>query len=170
LYRSGNPLPSSGGIGRGTPLSITPHRVSEWKTGAIAGLAATCNAMRPRPWAVALGQGRSLPGGDGRPRPASRGAHLLRSRRCAIPPGVDTHGVGLGGRSRGRYSQGAVLVGGVPGVRYNVTFCPGGGAETAPRRPAPQRRSSTLAGSDHRCVVPSGLNEPQFLPRSARSP
>jgi len=79
---SGNPLPSSGGIGRGTPLSITPHRVR----GGLSG------------------------GGPCVTR------HLLSCRR----------------------------------------------AETAPRRPAPQRSSSTLTGQDHRRVVPSGLNEPQF--------
>jgi hypothetical protein len=89
--------------------------------------------------------------------PPAGSAHELRSRRCAIPPGVDTHVGCLGGGSGGRHSQGAVLVGAL-----HVTFCAGGGAESAPRRPVPQRRSSTLARQDHRRVVPSGLTSRNF--------
>jgi hypothetical protein len=63
-------------------------------------LAVTCNAMRRRRLGHRDGSGAEPPGRL-RPRPASRGAHQLRSRRCAIPPGVDTHGGGLGGGVRG---------------------------------------------------------------------
>jgi hypothetical protein len=49
------------------------------------------NMVRPV-LAVAIGQGRSLPGGDGRgsPHTPAGGAHQLR-HVCFIPPGVDTH-------------------------------------------------------------------------------
>jgi hypothetical protein len=60
----------------------------------------------------------------------------------------------------GRHSQGAVLVGG-PAVRHTSPFALAV-SETAPRRPVPERNSSTLAGRDHRRIVPSGLNEPKF--------
>jgi hypothetical protein len=77
--------------------------------------------------AVAISQGRSLPGGDGRPRP---------TRQPADAPG-------------GRHSQGAV----VPGVALLVTFCPSGGQN--PRRdvlrlsaaPAPSPGRTTVAPS-----------------------
>jgi len=83
--------------------------------------------------------GAQDPPGEG---PPPNGAHELRS--------ADAPSAG------GRHSQGAVLVGGSGGALH-VTFCPGGGAETAPRRPVPQRSSSTLAGQDHRRALPSGL-------------
>jgi hypothetical protein len=41
----------------------------------------------------------------------------------------------------------ASLWGGAGGALH-VTFCPGSGAETAPRCPVPERSSSTLAGQD----------------------
>jgi hypothetical protein len=77
--------------------------------------------------AVAISQGRSLPGGDGWPRPTGQPADA---------PG-------------GRHSQGAV----VPGVALLVTFCPSGGQN--PRRdvlrlsavPAPSPGRTTVAPS-----------------------
>ena len=42
------------------------------RRGVIAGLAVTCNAMRPGALAIAIAQVRSLPGG--RPRPTHRPA------------------------------------------------------------------------------------------------
>jgi hypothetical protein len=73
---------------------------ANWRGGVIAGLAVTCHAMRRRCLGHSDGSGAEPPGRL-RPRPASRGAHQLRSRRCAIAPGVDTHGGGLGGGIRG---------------------------------------------------------------------
>jgi hypothetical protein len=84
--------------------------------------------------AVAIGQGQSLPGGEGRPRltrhPAARTSFAQQMRH---PAG-------------GRHSQRGVWVGGGPGVRYTSPFCPGGGAQTSPRRPVPERSSSTCPG------------------------
>jgi hypothetical protein len=62
---------------------------------------------------------------------------------------------------RGSTLTRGVLVGGAGGALH-VTFCPGSGAETAPRRPVPERSSSTLAGQDHHRVVPSGLTSRNF--------
>jgi hypothetical protein len=61
----------------------------------------------------------------------------------------------------GRHSQGAVLVG---GGRRCVTrhLLPWRWGRNRAATPCAQRSSSTLAGQDHRRVVPSGLNEPQF--------
>jgi hypothetical protein len=96
-----------------------------------------------------MGQVRSLPSDCALAPPAaartSFGPGGAPSRREST---LDTH--------KGRSGWGG------PGGALHVTFCPAGGAECAPRRPVPQRSSSTLAGQDRPRVVPSGLNEPQF--------
>jgi hypothetical protein len=51
---------------------------------------------------------------------------------------------------------------GGPGGCVTRHLLPWREAESAPRRLVPERSSSTLAGQDHRRIVPSGLNEPQF--------
>jgi len=57
----------------------------------------------------------------GSPHTPAGGAHELRSRRCVIRR-ESTHGGSLGGGSGGQHSQGALLVGGSPGVRYTSPF------------------------------------------------
>jgi hypothetical protein len=135
--------------------TIAARIVLKWERGAIAGLAVTCNAMRRQRLAIGMGQVRSSRATGGL-APVSRFAHQLR--HCS----ADAPSVG------GRHSQGAVLVGGSGGALH-VTFCPGSGAQTAPRRLGPERSSSTLARQDHHRVVPSGLNEPHFAPFRAET-
>jgi hypothetical protein len=74
----------------------------------------------------------------GSPHTPAGGTHELRSRRSAIRPGVDTHGGGFGGGGPGVDTHKG------RGVRYSHLL-PWPRAETAPRRPVPERSSSTLA-------------------------
>jgi hypothetical protein len=122
--------------------------------------------------AVTIGQGRSLPGGDGRPRStrqsAARTSFALgdapsaRSRDSRWESwrgggaGVDTHKGGLGG-------------GGVPGVRYTSPFALAGGRIGA-------ATSCASAQLQHPRQVESPSRRPIWpkraavSPRSARSP
>ena len=95
------------------------------------------------------------------PHMPAGGAHQLRSRRCAIPPGVDTHGWVLVGGSGRRHSQVAVLVGGSGGALH-VTFCPGQGGRIRAATPCASAQLQHLATQDRRRVVLFGLNDPHF--------
>jgi hypothetical protein len=92
-----------------------------------------------------MGQVRSLPGDCALAPPAAARTSFAPGGAPSRRESTLTVGALVGG-SGGRHSQGAVLVGGCPGGALHVTFCPGRGAETAPRRPAPQRSSSTSLG------------------------
>jgi hypothetical protein len=146
--------------GRRRPRASS-YRCQLGDQGAIVGLAVTCNAMRRRRLGRRDRSGAEPPG---RLRPSPR----QPAARTSFAPGgapsrrestLTAGGFG-GGGARGR-QQGAVLVGG-PGGCVTRHLLPWREAESAPRRLVPERSSSTLAGQDHRRIVPSGLNEPQF--------
>jgi hypothetical protein len=99
--------------------------------------------------AVAIGQGQSLPGGDGRPRLTRQPALRTSFAPGGAPSrrGVDTHNGGLGGGGRGA---------------LHVIFLRWRWARIRAATPCARAQLQHLARQDHRRVVLSGLNEPQF--------
>jgi hypothetical protein len=99
--------------------------------------------------AVAIG-GRSLPGGDGRARPTRQPAGRTSFAPGGAPSGRESTltvaALVGGGSGVDTHPRGSWWGGGGPGGVLPVTFCAGGGPESAPRRPVPQRSSSTSPG------------------------
>jgi hypothetical protein len=116
----------------------------------IAGPAVTCNAMRRQRLGIAIAQVRTRATGGLAHTPALRAP----ASPCRAPSRRGSTLTRGGLRGRGSTLTRGGLGGGGPGVRYTSPFALAG-AESAPRRPVPQRSSST---SPRRTTVASSYS------------